>query len=195
MNYCKFPGISTKIIVGALAALLLSVNVASANITPTLVSVTPSGSNFKWTYKVEVDAAQDVAPGNFFTIYDFDGFVSGSNTQPTDWLFSSANTGLTPPSVLPADSASSPNLTWTWNGDLPIHGAKDLGCFTAVSAYDLVKDDSFAGRGTRNSGPNAGSGISNVGTVPTPSGTPEPASLGLLGMGILPILRKRFRKA
>src|SRR5258708_3991227 len=59
-----------------LAAVAL-VGRADAGLIPTNVSVTPDGSNFRWTYAVVVTTDVKVNPGDYFTIYDFGGIVPG----------------------------------------------------------------------------------------------------------------------
>jgi MYXO-CTERM domain-containing protein len=172
--------------VGLLAA---SIGVASANITPTLDSVTPSGSDFKWTYKVEVDAVQKVLTGDYFTIYDFAGFT-GAAGAPAGWALLTAPLGSTPGSVLPDDDGGLLNLTWTRTGGT-VTGPEDLGLFWANSAYSEITTDNFTGSAHRVSN---GSGIANIGTVDVPSGTPEPCSMALLGLGALPLLRGMRRR-
>src|SRR5215467_4991710 len=93
------------------AILLGSGGLARADIIPQLSTVTPSGSNFTWTYSASLTNDETLQNGNFFTIYDFAGFVSGTNFQPANWVFSSAMTGKTPAKVTPTDDPNIPNLT------------------------------------------------------------------------------------
>src|SRR5438270_12634966 len=86
---------------------------ARADIIPTLSGINPNGSSFAWNYASNVTVDQQVNPGDFFTIYDFGNFVSGSNSQPTNWTFSSALSGLNPSLVIPQDNPTLMNLTWT----------------------------------------------------------------------------------
>jgi MYXO-CTERM domain-containing protein len=169
--------------------LVASIGVASANLTPTLDSVTPSGSDFKWTYTAGVDAVQKVLTGDYFTIYDFAGFT-GVSGAPAGWTLLTALVGTTPASVLPEDDGGIPNLTWVRTGGT-ITGPADLGLFWANSGYSETVTDSFTGIAHRISD---GSPIANVGTVEVPSGTPEPCSMALLGVGALPLLRGLRRR-
>src|SRR3982750_1560047 len=103
----------------ALCVIASAVGIASirADVIPTFTSASPIGSNFTWNYTTNVTVDQMVQKGDFFTIYDFGNFLSGSNNQPTNWAFSSSLTGTNPSLVIPTDNASVLNLTWTYNGD------------------------------------------------------------------------------
>src|SRR5262245_17783928 len=89
---------------------------AWAGMIPAAVTVTPDGSNFRFTYSIVLPTDYTLKAGDYFTIYDFNGLVEGSNTQPSNWTFSSSMTGPTPPHILPTDSASVPNLSWAYTG-------------------------------------------------------------------------------
>src|SRR5438093_12764141 len=82
----------------------------------TLFRSVPEGSDFRWTYSAILTADETLHTNNFFTIYDFDGFIPGSNLQPANWAFSSALLGQTPSKVLPDDASGIPNLTWKYTG-------------------------------------------------------------------------------
>src|SRR6266849_3357610 len=111
---------------------------AHADIIPHLISVTPDGPNFRWTYEADLtnDERLDLTKNPaFFTIYDFAGLVPGTNMQPVDWTFSSALLGVTPPKTVPDDNAGVPNLTWTYTGGIVGPGPLLLGDFSADSIY------------------------------------------------------------
>jgi hypothetical protein len=168
---------------------------ARADIIPTLSSTSPVGSNFSWNYAANVTVDQMVQTGNFFTIYDFGNFVSGSNAQPTGWTFSSSLLGATPSLVLPTDSPTLFNLTWTYNG-APISGAAPLGTFSVVTDTNQLRTSDFAAEATRNTGPNAGTIIDNVGTVsvPVPEMSPLLPILSVCTAGLLSLLPSMLRK-
>jgi hypothetical protein len=197
-----------------LGTLMLTLGVqgaAQATIVPTLGSVTPSGGNFVWNYDVFLaldqnatgGSSQSVNPvptnasvGDFLTIYDFRGFVSGSCFSPSGWTCQTQGTGFTPNTQTPADNAGITNLTFTRTGST-VNGPADLGDFGAQSIIGLVDSGVFTSRGTRNSGPLAGTKIDSVGEVSAPAAVPEPATLILLGstMAGLGVTFRRRRRA
>ena len=174
------------------AALLLgSGSLARADIIPEVSTVTPNGSNFTWTYTAALTNDETLQSGNFFTIYDFAGFVSGTNFQPANWVFSSANVGVTPPRVTPTDNPNIPNLTFTYTGPNVGPGPVDLGLFGADSTFSKATLGNFAAETVK---------ADNMGQVEVsarPAGViPEPSSLVLLLPGLVPLgvlLRKRRR--
>src|SRR5205823_15118383 len=108
--------------------------------------------------------------GDYFTIYDFNGLVSGSNAQPADWTFSSPMTGPTPPHILPTDSASVENLSWTYTGP-NVSGQTGLGNFWALSTFGKEMDGDFASLDHSQS---AGRAVGNI----TETTVPDPESGG-----------------
>jgi hypothetical protein len=170
-----------------------------ADVIPTFTSAAPSGGNFTWNYTTNVTVDQMVQKGDFFTIYDFGNFVSGSNLQPTNWTFSSALTGTNPSLVLVNDNTSLLNLTWTYTGDTPVNGSSLLGIFSVVTDTNQLRSSDFAAQATRLSGPNAGTKIDNVGqiSVPIPEGSTLLPILSVCGgaavAGIPSVLRRRKR--
>src|SRR5262245_7258282 len=80
----------TAALVGS-AALAPSVK---AGMIPTTVSVTPDGSNFRWTYGVVVTTDVNVNKGDSFTIYDFGGLVGPETiTMPVGWNVNQTGSG------------------------------------------------------------------------------------------------------
>lgn len=177
-------------------AAALSVTAAApalGGLVPVQVSVTPSGGMYRFTYAIVLPTDAQLRPGDYFTIYDFDGFVPGSASASGsplsgDWTFSTAKTGPTPARTNPTDSASIDNLTWTYTG--PVVGDKQtgLGNFWAMSQYPDTTNSWF----TASTGTSFGQRDNNITptVVPVPSaphppaGVPEPATLLLAGLGL-----------
>ncbi len=169
---------------------------ASADIIPTFDSTASVGPNFQWNYSANATLDQRVQSGDYFTIYDFGGFVPGSNAQPMDWTFSSSLIGTTPSTVLPMDDAGVFNLTWTYIGQESIVGPNALGIFSAVSNTNQQRTDNFAASATRNGGGNDGTPVDNIGSVAVP--VPEMSALapiiGVLGLGMIGVANTIFRR-
>jgi hypothetical protein len=167
--------------------------IVRGDIIPTLSSVTGSSPNFAWNYSANVTVDQTVNTGNFFTIYDFGSIAPGSNTQPTGWTFSQALIGPTAAQTSPIDNPNILNLTWTYTGTAPIVGSAALGVFSVVTSTNQLKTGQFSAEATRNSGPNAGTKVSNVGTVSVP--VPESSALlPIIGVCAAAIFSKLLRR-
>src|SRR5438105_5970294 len=178
-----------------LAAITIVSLSARADIIPTLSSVTGSSPTFTWNYSANVTVDETVNAGDFFTIYDFGTIAPGSNTQPTGWTFSQALLGPTPALTNPTDNPNILNLTWTSTGSTPISGSAALGIFSVITSTDQLKVGQFTAEATRNSGPNAGTKVDNIGTVSVP--VPESSALlpiiGVCGAVVLSTLLRRQR--
>ena len=163
---------------GFFAAAILAL-AARADIIPSITTatdVTPvGGGDFSWNYSATLTQDENVVRHDFFTIYDFGSIAPGSNTQPTGWTFSQALIGPTAALTSPTDNPSILNLTWTYTGTTPINGSAALGVFSVITGTDQLKTGQFTAQATRNSGPDAGTKISNVGNVAVP--VPEPSAL------------------
>lgn len=155
-------------------ALLGAGMIARGDIIPTLDSITGSSPNFQWNYTANVTVDQTVTTGDFFTIYDFSSIMPTTHFQPAGWTFSTALVGPTAPLTTPTDNPGLWNLTWTYSGT-SIVGSAALGTFSAVTTTDQLKAGQFTGQGTRTTGPEAGSKVSNIGAVSVP--VPEPSAL------------------
>lgn len=216
-------GLKKLSVLGALAVagiVGLGNSSAKADFIPTLISVTPSGVDFAFTYSVVLTASESAtATGNpptvdgsgyvsnptttdsFFTIYDFQGFVSASG--PVNWGNFSSMQGATPPGISMGsppfqltDSSSVPNVTFYYKGP-PTTLLPTTFLVTVLGTTPLVSPGQFTTFANNSSG-----GIDqNVGPtlVPNSAGQvfgPAPATawagfvlLGLLGVGA------RMRKA
>src|SRR6266705_2904653 len=180
------------LLLAAITAVSLS---ARADIIPTLSSVTGSSPTFTWNYSANVTVDQTVNTGDFFTIYDFGTIAPGSNAQPTGWTFSQALLGPTPALTNPTDNPNILNLTWTYTGTTPISGSAALGMFSVITSTDQLKTGQFSAEATRNSGPNAGTKVDNIGTISVP--VPESSALlpivGVCAAAVFSTLLRRQR--
>jgi hypothetical protein len=77
--------------------------------------------------------------------------------------------------VLPGDSASLLNLTWTYTGTAEIIGADLLGNFSVIAASNQLRTSDFAAEATRSNGPNVDTKVQNIGRVSVP--IPEMSAL------------------
>jgi hypothetical protein len=178
----------------ALALLGLAVP-ARAGLIPAAVNVAPDGANFRFTYTIVLPSDYKLKSGDYFTIYDFKGYVGALNLQAGNWSFSSAMTGPVPPHILPDDNPKIPNLTWTYNGPT-ITGEQTLGNFSAVSQFGLHAEGEFASRDYSSF---QGHVVGNITGTDVPSDArhaPEPAAIALLAaaipaLGLLRLLRRK----
>src|SRR5262249_6627845 len=135
-----------------LAAVLLLINKgpARADIILTLIGAgVPVGNDFQYTYAVTLTAGTALhASGggmntaNFFTLYDVQGLIAGSETYggalASNPSYTEQHMGVTPVTErpFPPESGSLLNITTFWTGpDVP--GAFDLGTFSFLSTNPL----------------------------------------------------------
>jgi hypothetical protein len=195
-----------KIFTLSLSVLWVAVLAARADIIPTFTGVTPSGSNTVWNYTIDITSGQNVTTGDFFTIYDFGPFITGTAVQPSGWTLSSSLVGITPSQTLPPDDPTLLNLTWTYTGTTIV--GTGLGPFSVTIAGVTpspvpIRTSHFAAEATQIVGSDK---IDNVGQISVPVlGTTVPeastfslfiSASGLLGVGwIISRLRKRQLRA
>ncbi len=109
-------------------------------------------------FKIKVDegttaeaGAKDANP-DFFTIYNFYGFVEDSVKTPAGWKFSSEEFGKTPtlngyPLVLPVDVPGTPNLTWTCTK--PVKAGTEVTGFSAKTRVAKTTEGMYSAQVTR----------------------------------------------
>ena len=167
----------------ALAVMAGLAQTARAGLIPTAVTVTPSGGQFSFHYTIVLPSNYTLKTGDYFTVYDFKGYVASMNVEPSGWKFTSTMLGVTPTHIAPTDSPTLPNLTWTYLGG-NIVGSHPLGTFSAQSIYGNLAFGDFASRDHNTSD---GRAVGNITTTYVPSllkDAPEPATLALLGMAL-----------
>ncbi|MCE9530495.1 MAG: PEP-CTERM sorting domain-containing protein [Planctomycetes bacterium] len=154
-----------------------------AGLLPINVNTTKEGDNYRYSYGVVLTSDSILRNGDYFTIYDFDGMVANSNSQPAGFTFSSENTGPTPTGILPVDSPSISNATWTYTGPDTLVGQSGIGNFVVESQYGSTVDGLFTAQTHRQVDGKTDANITET-EVPVPTGVPEPASLALIGIGV-----------
>lgn len=171
---------------------------ARAGLLPVSVSVQPEAGNFRWTYSVVLPTDMKLQAGDYFTIYDFGGYVPGTggvlSPFPDDsaaafWKFSTKNLGPTPDRLNPQDDPNAPNLTWTYTGPTIPAGKISLGNFIATSLFQDSQGSFFTATNPRALDGQIDSNITQTitptGTVTEgPPGVPEPTTLALAGLGL-----------
>jgi len=181
-----------------LAVLAALAGPATAGLLPVSVTVQPEAGNFRWTYSVVLPTDMKLQSGNFFTIYDFAGYVPGSatvsSTSPDSsfadfWSVSTTNVGPTPDRLNPQDDPNTTNLTFRYNGPTIPSGQLTLGNFSATSTFGTTQDSFFTATNPRAADgqidSNITSTLSPVGQeVPGPIPSPEPGTLLLAGLGL-----------
>jgi hypothetical protein len=198
-----------RLFASAVAAIVCSGS-AEAGLLPVSVTVQPEAGNFRWTYSVVLPTNMSLQSGNYFTIYDFAGYVPGSgtvtatgaNTTASEWTITSNKTGVTPAGLNPTDNASTPNVTFTYSGPSIPSGQLTLGNFSLESTYGTTATGAFTAIN-----PRAADGTSDANLtstlvpsgkeIPSPVGTPEPGTLVLAGLGLplVGLARSLRRKA
>ena len=207
----------------AVVAMAISQAVSAATLTPALDSVVfdPIANNYIWSYTVSEDAAGRVtggavpgaleparsAPGDpdeegliadYFTIFDFGGYISGSATTPAGWAFQSLLLGSRNVQHVVDDDASVPNLTWYYTGATAPGPFTQAG-FSARSVYGLPVAGEYAGEDTHNQAGEPADGDTDLSlgsiSVPGPQQQlPEPGTAALAGLAALGLLARRLRR-
>lgn len=191
--------------IGALlsAAALLVGNAVKADIIPVFNAITPVTGGYEFSYTASVASGSRVNTGDYFTIYDFNGYVAGSAFAPALWSITVGATGITPAGQLVTDSPTVLNITFTYTGASTIFGPSTIGgtgAFGAVSTVGVGNPGGKYASRTHKNNPGKGddnSVQSNQGSVVVPAAVPETSSLMLLLPGLVPLgimLRRRARK-
>lgn len=192
----------------ATAAVLVG-NVVRADIIPVFNATAAIVGGTQFSYNVVIPSGSKVKTGDYFTIYDFHGYIAGSAFAPVDWTISEQLTGITPsgidPSAFSGDDPTVINLTFEYTGapDLvgEINPVGGVGAFGADSTFSLTNDfGTYAANSHKhNPGkPDDDTNQQNAGFVVTPNAIPEASTLMILLPGLVPLgvmLRKRASKS
>ncbi len=200
-----------KLFVSIFAVLVFS-GLAMASITPALDGGTPTGpvaGVWTWTYSISVDSNESLNPGansgatclsgqtpcnTFWTIYDVGGLMSGTETAPSGWGWVENSVGITPNHQLVDDAAGYLNITFYYTGPTeagPITGLDGFSFESNTGTENPLGEYSYQATKIQGNLPDQGQG-----NVDLPATVPEPASVMLIGGGLVGLAffrRKRSR--
>jgi hypothetical protein len=188
-----------RLLFTAVVALGAPVTPVKAGLLPVSVTVQPEAGNFSWTYSVVLPTNVQLQAGDYFTVYDFAGYMPGTATvtsaypsaaNAANWSVAASLTPTIPTHLNPVDNTSIPSLTWTYNGPTINPGGQvTLGNFTAMSTYQTQTTGYFTAVSTVTTNGQADANITET-LIPTgssagaPPGVPEPTTLALAGLGL-----------
>ena len=215
---CK-GGPALSVVAAVLAVGLMSAS-ARADVIPQFSSVIPittgpDNGDFLWTYNVIVTQSEEVqanaaAPtpttGNYLTLYDIAGLVSGSETMPAGWTVSEQTVGVTPNIEAPPDDGGVLNITWNYSSGPNVAGLASLGTFTFVSTdgNEVFGSNFYAGQATAVGGEETGTVDQNIGhitapevTVTTHSSVPLPSGsmIGAMLCGLVLLGHRHLKRS
>lgn len=163
---------------------------AQAGLLPVSTSVyQEDNGSYRYTYGVVLTSDSTLKSGDYFTVYDFSGYVDGSATSSeSGWTVTASNSGSTPSGINSGNDENTVDLTWTYTGEDKT-GQVGVGNFSANST-NAANDGTttFVGQTHTASGQSEGVVTQSTGpSATTDDGaaqTPEPATLVLLGLAL-----------
>ena len=183
---------------------------AHADIIPNLTVSSPIqvGNLFQYTYTATLAADQALVTGNYFTIFDFQGFA-GFGTIGAGFTPATSLLGVTPDTINVLDDPTVLNATFTYAGptiNQPVGNGQgvstELGAFQIFSVFDGLGFIPFVSEGTKNNGIAVGTPVANIGFTAgplsgdgTPGVIPEPSVWAMLviGFGAIGVSVRRRR--
>jgi len=168
-------------------------NLAHADITPDLTSVTSSGGNFLFNYSISEDGNEQLLGGtSYFTIYDVVGYDT-TVVAPAGWTFTAQLVGVTPSTQNVTDDPSLWNITFDYTGATVLPGPASFSGFEIGSADSGVNAGGvFAYQTSKISGGiDQGQGPIGVPSVAAPDASGL-SLLGACGLFLLGAIKRKF---
>jgi hypothetical protein len=200
-----------KLFLSVVAVFVFS-GLAMASITPALDGGAPTGGPgvWTWTYSISVDGNESLNPtanagatclggqtpcNTFWTIYDVGGLITTTEGTPGGWGWVENAVGITPGGQLISDSGGYLNITFYYTGATQTGPITSIDGFSFQSTTGTANPNgifSYQATKIQNGKPDQGQG-----NVDIPQSVPEPASVLLIGGGLVGLAfvrRKRSRQ-